>query len=129
MCLSEERVIVLVAAQHKTMSRAIAFSCEVREIPAVRVERKATSKETHPVAELRERGTSFQQSSDIVVDHAFALDSDVTRTAHRAVASSSVDDMIIGSGVDFSSLLVAESNPTSTRVGPLTRATGGVQPR
>ena len=80
------------------------------------------------MAELRERGTSFQQSPDYVVKgHAFGPASDVSRATFGTVVSSNVDDVFarIGSGVDFSSLFVAQSNPTTSRVRPLILATGG----
>lgn len=77
------------------------------------------------MAELRERGTSFQQSSDIVLDHVLSLVSDVSRATFGTVVSSIVDNVHarIGNGVDFSS--VKESNPITVRVGPLTSTTGG----
>jgi hypothetical protein len=79
------------------------------------------------VAELRERGTSFQQSSDIVLDPALSPVSDVSRAAFGTVVSCIADDVLarLGNGVDFSSLFVVESNPTSSRVGPLTQAAVG----
>jgi hypothetical protein len=87
----------------------------------VRVERKATTKESDPVAGLRERGTSFPQSSDYAVKgHAISLASDAP------MLSSIVDDVLarIGTGVDFSALFVLESNPTTASVPSLTAASG-----
>lgn len=73
------------------------------------------------MAGLRERGTSFSQSSDYAAKgHAVSLASDAP------TLSSIVDDVLahIGAGVDFSALFVLESNPTTASVPSLTAASG-----
>jgi hypothetical protein len=97
--------------------RTIAISHEVRESRRVRVERKATTRESDPVAGLRERGTSFSQSYD------YAAEARVIDLAMDASTISwSVDDAHaqIDNGVDFSVLFVVESNPATASVPSLT---------